>query len=195
VNEEEYTSFLPGHFALDPLSIDCENVYASSQKQGEFAAALGIPIKKADAVPRTFAIPAARKSVLLRKPPGAELHSIEPTIDDWIYAEILRVIQDTGTMFERLPSTYADKDEETLRDHLLMVPKTHFQMASATGETFNKLGKTDILIRYKKRNVFVAECKFWSGQKSIRKLSIRSYRTLRGGIPKRRLYILFARRI
>ena len=36
---------------------------------------------------------------------------------------------------------------------------------STTGETFNKSGKTDILMRYEGKNVFVAECKFWRGQK------------------------------
>lgn len=36
---------------------------------------------------------------------------------------------------------------------------------STTGETFNKTGKTDILMRYEGMNVFVAECKFWRGQK------------------------------
>jgi len=34
---------------------------------------------------------------------------------------------------------------------------------SVTGETFNKIGKTDILIRHEKSNVFIAECKFWKG--------------------------------
>ena len=37
---------------------------------------------------------------------------------------------------------------------------------TATGETFNKSGKTDILLRYENSNVFIAECKFWSGQKN-----------------------------
>jgi hypothetical protein len=36
---------------------------------------------------------------------------------------------------------------------------------AATGETFNCQGKTDILIKEKGRNVFVAECKFWRGEK------------------------------
>jgi hypothetical protein len=67
-------------------------------------------------------------------------------------------------MFERLPSVYAGKDEETLRDHLLMVLEPRFQMSS-TGETFNKSGKTDILMRHEQKNVFVAECKFWGGAK------------------------------
>src|SRR5262249_14489481 len=37
----------------------------------------------------------------------------------------------------------------------------------ATGETFNRTGKTDILIREKDRNLFIAECKFWDGSKSL----------------------------
>jgi hypothetical protein len=33
----------------------------------------------------------------------------------------------------------------------------------ATAEAFNKLGKTDISLRYSGDNLFVAECKFWAG--------------------------------
>jgi hypothetical protein len=42
----------------------------------------------------------------------------------------------------------------------------HFE-GSATGETFNYDGKTDILIRERGRNVFIAECKFWDGPASL----------------------------
>jgi hypothetical protein len=66
---------------------------------------------------------------------------------------------------ERHPSIYAGKDEETLRDHFIMVLSPHFQ--SVTGETFNRTGKTDILIRHERANVFVAECKFWHGIKAF----------------------------
>jgi hypothetical protein len=65
---------------------------------------------------------------------------------------------------ERLPSTYSGRDEETLRDHLLLVLQPRFE-GSATGETFNKKGKTDILLRHENHNIFVAECKFWGGAK------------------------------
>ena len=37
----------------------------------------------------------------------------------------------------------------------------------ATRETFNSEGKTDILIREKNENAFIAECKFWSGQAGL----------------------------
>ena len=65
---------------------------------------------------------------------------------------------------ERLPSIYVGKDEEALRDLLIMQLSPHF--SSVTGETFNKSGKTDILIRHQGRNAFVAECKFWRGSKA-----------------------------
>jgi hypothetical protein len=67
-------------------------------------------------------------------------------------------------VFERLPSTYAGKDEESLRDHLILQLEPRFEYSS-TGETFNKSGKTDILVRHQKSNIFVAECKFWGGAK------------------------------
>ena len=58
------------------------------------------------------------------------------------------------------------KDEEALRDFLLMALSPNFD--SASGETFNKKGKTDILIRHKNTNVFVAECSIWAGEKKYR---------------------------
>jgi len=63
-----------------------------------------------------------------------------------------------------MPSTYSNKGEEDLRDHILLVLEPRFQ-GSATGETFNKTGKTDILLRFEGKNVFIAECKFWNGIK------------------------------
>lgn len=68
-------------------------------------------------------------------------------------------------MFERLPSTYAKKEEEHLRDHILLTLGAAV-IGSATGETFNKRGKTDILVRnlVSGSNEFVGECKFWRGE-------------------------------
>jgi hypothetical protein len=42
----------------------------------------------------------------------------------------------------------------------------HFE-GQATGETFNYQGKTDILIRSEGKNIFIGECKFWSGPKKL----------------------------
>ena len=38
-------------------------------------------------------------------------------------------------------------------------------MGGASGEAFNKKGKTDIQIKYDSAIVFIAECKFWKGEK------------------------------
>ena len=137
-------------------------------KQANLLGALGVPIKKAEQVPSTFAVPVAKKSLVITKPVASVgPFKPEPTLNPELYEDILKIISDAGVEMERHPSIYSDKGEETLRDHFLMVLSPHFH--SATGETFNKKGKTDILIRHEKENVFVAECKFWSGIKAFHK--------------------------
>lgn len=133
-------------------------------KQANLIASLGVSLKKVDQVPSTFAIPIVKKKIIVEKPPSLSgPFTPEPAIDEGIYQEILKMIFDAGREMERHPSIYCDKDEETLRDHFLMVLSPHFQ--SATGETFNKTGKTDILIQHERQNIFVAECAFWNGIK------------------------------
>ena len=138
---------------------------AEIMKQSQLLAALGVPVKRSDNLPRTFAVPATARNQIVPKPAASsEKYVSEPALDQAMYDEILQTIFDTGRVFERLPRTYADKDEETLRDHLILNLEPRFQI-STTGETFNKTGKTDILMRYEGKNIFVAECKFWRGQK------------------------------
>lgn len=81
------------------------------------------------------------------------------------YDQVLGCIDAVGKMFERLPGTYAGMGEEQLRDHIL-VSLSAAVTGSATGETFNKRGKTDILVRSPSgsNNEFVGECKFWRGE-------------------------------
>ena len=69
-------------------------------------------------------------------------------------------------VIERSPNSFASLDEESIRTHFLIQLNGHYE-GSATGETFNSSGKTDILIRVDNRNVFIAECKFWDGPKSF----------------------------
>ena len=153
---------------------------AELQSQIGVASSLGVPIRKSDHVPETFRIPEIRRKVIPKPTVPAGAGMPEPAIGDDIYQEILQVIHDTGKVFERLPSTYADKDEEALRDHFILQLEPRFE-GSATGETFNKSGKTDILIRHEKSNVFVAECQWWDGpKKHIEKIDqLLSYLTWR----------------
>jgi hypothetical protein len=134
-------------------------------------ASLGIPIKKADNVSSTFAIPTpkTRKKIVVSKQiVKEETFKPEPTLDEKTYYEILQLIHDVGKMFERLPGLYEDKKEEHLRDHFLMMLEPNFE-GSATGETFNQGGRADILLRYEGTTAFIAECKFWDGKESFLK--------------------------
>ncbi len=137
-------------------------------KKSNVLGSLGVPLKKAGDVPSTFAVPSPKKRVVISKPAASTAAFVpEPTLDDASYRDVLKIIHDTGIEIERHPSIYEGKDEETLRDHLLMVLSPHFQ--SVSGETFNKTGKTDILIRHEGKNLFVAECLVWRGAKEFLK--------------------------
>jgi len=152
---------------LENLAIEYFNCRKNDLlKQENFIQSLGVPIRKSENVPSTFAIPAVKKKVVITKPSAPNTaYKPEPTLDNSIYQAILKIIQHTGIEMERLPDIYQGKGEETLRNHFIMVLSPNFE--STTGETFNKLGKTDILIRHEQKNVFIAECKFWTGIKGF----------------------------
>lgn len=149
------------------------NSFLSHRKQNlinknNLLSSLGVPLKKKENVPATFAVPnpTLREKITISQPKVTEKgYTPEPTLDDKQYHQILTIINDVGKNFERMPSVYKGKDEETLRDHILLIIDPNFESGSATGETFNKSGKTDILLRYSSSVVFIAECKFWSGGK------------------------------
>lgn len=68
-------------------------------------------------------------------------------------------------VIEQSPGAFREIDEESLRTHFLVHLNGHYA-GDATGETFNYEGKTDILIKVDGRNIFIGECKFWSGEKA-----------------------------
>jgi DNA-binding response OmpR family regulator len=82
------------------------------------------------------------------------------------YEHILEIIQNMGQVMERNPQSFAETEEEDLRNHFLVQLNGRYA-GNATGETFNYTGKTDILIRARDRNLFIAECKFWKGPKGL----------------------------
>lgn len=133
-----------------------------------FLEALNVPIRATGKTAATYSAPAPKKiSPITPRPIVTEkFFRPDPTLDDVTYQQVLKIIHDVGITFEKLPSTYTGKDEEALRDHFLLALAPNFE-GTATGETFNKTGKTDILLRHEKGNLFVAECKFWHGPKSV----------------------------
>ncbi len=166
------------------LTLDIENFNSSLQqhatrifdarkeqllKKNNLIASLGVPIRESRNKSGTFSVPAKRTKAIASKPQPKVTdkgYSPEPTLDATIYAQILKIIHDVGKQFERLPSTYSGKEEEHLRDHMLLILEPNFEGA-ATGETFNKSGKTDILLRHEGKNVFIAELKYWHGMKGF----------------------------
>jgi hypothetical protein len=136
-----------------------------------FVASLGFPVRKNENVSETFAVPKPklRKKISIKPTVDERGFAPEPTLDNGDYNDILKIINDVGKNFERLPSVYTKKKEEDLRDHILLTLDPNFEFGSAGGETFNKSGKTDISLRYDSSVVFIAECKFWKGEKEFAK--------------------------
>lgn len=136
-------------------------------EQADMVKALGLPIKRREDTSATSIIPVVRKKRKIAVPttPKEEFNP-EPELTDAQYDSILEVIDNLSVSIERNPSTFIDWEEQRIRDIILVNLNGLFE-GDATGETFNARGKTDILIRTNGRNVFIAECKIWSGPKAM----------------------------
>jgi hypothetical protein len=128
-------------------------------------AALNLPLKRRDGQPTTYAVP-----LQPRRPRIEELkaHAVpfkpEPALSDEDYENILRIMQSMVHVMERSPRAFSQLQEEDLRTHFLIQLNGQYE-GFATGETFNFKGKTDIYIPFEGNAVFIAECKFWNGEK------------------------------
>lgn len=134
------------------------------KQENDFFTAINVNVNKDTA--SVFTIPTiTKKDIPQPKVPKNKEFSSEPTMSMNMYIDILKVIYDVGKSMEKKPSTYQGKDEEALRDQILLFLETRYDGTTATGETFNRGGKTDIILKYANdnSNLFVAECKFWHG--------------------------------
>lgn len=128
---------------------------------------LGIPIKRRSDLPQTYTVPIFRKKPKIERPNVTTASfKPEPSLATEEYENILKIINNMALVMERSPRTFSKLSEEEIRDHFLMHLNGHYE-GQATGETFNCSGKTDILIRVEGRNIFIAECKFWRGEKEF----------------------------
>jgi hypothetical protein len=135
--------------------------------QSQRVAALGIPIRRREDAPKTYAIPTVRKIAKPQLPPASSAPFIpEPTWAMEQYEQALKIMQDMTLVMERSPEAFKTMNEESIRQAFLMQLNGQFE-GKATGETFNMSGKTDILLREGEKNVFIAECKFWKGPKAF----------------------------
>jgi len=112
-------------------------------------------------------VPVQRKRVSITRPLAEKkAFAPEPEIGEQEYADVLKTLTDMALVLERSPAAFSEMTEEQLRWHFLVNLNGLYE-GQATGETFNGAGKTDILIRVSGGNVFVAECKFWHGEKAF----------------------------
>lgn len=133
----------------------------------EFLHSLGIPVRKRGNLPTTYEIPnIRRKPKITYSKPKSHILKPEPVLSPKVYEEILETCFNMALVMERNPTTFAKMDEEQVRNLFLMFLNGQYE-GMATGETFNFQGKTDILIRVEDKNVFIAECKFWQGERSF----------------------------
>jgi hypothetical protein len=136
------------------------------KKQNSITDLLGIPLKPKSGTPSFDPIKVNKKITKPLPPPPKEGYRAEPGITDSDYDNILKLIRHSGISFEKTPKTFVVHDEEELRDIILSQLNAVYE-GEAKGETFNKSGKTDILISEEGRSAFIAECKIWRGQKSF----------------------------
>jgi hypothetical protein len=129
---------------------------------------LKYPLRKRDNAPQTYKLSEKPKPLapkLVRESSTAQTEQ-EFTLADADYQEILRICASMSLVMERSPTVFEKAEEEHIRVHYLVQLNGQYQGAT-TGETFNCKGKTDILIRHKDQNIFVAECKFWEGYNAL----------------------------
>jgi hypothetical protein len=139
------------------------------QRDAEIAKS-SIPVRRPGESEKTY-IP----DVLVRRPVPSlpqtradeEPPKLEPAIEERVFEHILGVIRMQGRQMEQNPGAYEGMGEEDRRHTLVATLNTHYE-GRAAAEAFNYQGKTDILIRFEGRNLFICECKFWSGQEGFK---------------------------
>ena len=126
------------------------------------------PLKKiaGSSFPNSYSTPIRNKTTSPRPTAHAPATKPQPFLDEEVFQEVLKTLRDMELVMERSPSAFRDLDEEAIRTHFLVALNGKFE-GEATGETFNFHGKTDILLRQGGRNIFIAECKFWTAPKGF----------------------------
>ena len=136
------------------------------KKHQGLEAILGIPLRSKPGSPPVEPIKITKKITVPLPPPPQSGFQAEPGIDPNTYDTVLKIIRHGVRSFESTPKTFHIHDEEELRDILLSQLNGIFE-GQATGETFRRSGKTDIIIKDGDRTAFVAECKVWHGESKL----------------------------
>lgn len=90
----------------------------------------------------------------------------EYCIADKDYDNIINIIHSVCQSMEATARTFTKNGEEELRDFIVATLNTHYD-GRVTGETFRKIGKTDIHILFDNKAAYIGECKIWHGIKNF----------------------------
>jgi hypothetical protein len=115
-----------------------------------------------------YRFPLTHRPLIPRPRPSATPSQPEYELADAAFEDVLEVLRHSRNALERSPSLTAQLHEEQIRFILLVSLNAVFE-GLAGGEVFNHKGKTDILIRMEDTNVFVGECKIWTGPSDFTK--------------------------
>ena len=155
---KEFNTALPGN-ASQRLNARRDKLLADRNLMEN----IGFPLRRTQNPPLTFVTPEVKRSITPHKPTASTgPFSPEPVLGIGDYEHILSVLSNMVAVMERSPRAFQYMNEEDLRTHFLVQLNGQYE-GQATGETFNYEGKTDILIRADGKNIFIAECKFWTG--------------------------------
>lgn len=163
-------------FIKQKFDIRLNQLNKIKQSDDEIGLPLYVPIKRETVQIRRETIPVS-SSVSVN---ASEIEKYY--LDDKSFKEINIVIHNFAKAMESYPKSYSGFTEEMIRDQLLVtLNQVMPNDSSITGETFNKIGKTDVMIKHKNDIVFVAECKKWAGYLSLKNAidQLRGYLTWR----------------
>lgn len=134
-------------------------------KDRNLVSSLGIALKPREIKGFPYASPEVRRKPLEINQPSVSQKPFEPhpVLPEKEYENILNILERMVRVMECSPGAFTHMGEEDLRTQFLVQLNGQYE-TSATGETFNYEGKTDILIKDKGRNIFIAECKIWRGE-------------------------------
>ncbi|RJQ20250.1 hypothetical protein C4580_04400 [Candidatus Woesearchaeota archaeon] len=151
------------HYKSIPRKIDIwvNSRWSKCKDDEKLTLTVGFPLKKRKDAPKTYTAPLIRKKL-----PTVQLKEGSPelVLEEEHYEHILTIVTSMAHVMERSPRAFEQIQEEDLRVHFLVQLNGQYE-GQATGETFNFGGKTDIIVRINDKNIFIAECKFWSGEK------------------------------
>jgi hypothetical protein len=129
--------------------------------------ALGLPQRQTGKEAITYPIDLKkRERPVINLPPTETSAGAEPVLAQGDYEYVLQIMKLMSQTMERSSRSLSSMDEEAIRDLFLVHINAQYQ-GGATGETFNFNGKTDILLKVDGKCVFIAECKFWTGEKGL----------------------------